>query len=154
MADIPKVYEELRKRHSVLPAFSEIDALFEVSAIEKEGFLLRAIRRTILEDIEYLLHGMEPVFQPENSVAGMHECRFLDEVEKQRFFELYRRLMMLHRRGIIAALKYDDADDAAFIASVCEVWGQLGKDISQHLARIAECWAKESESEERAGYFG
>ena len=154
MTDIQKAYEELRKRHPGLPLFSEVDSLFEISNMEKERFLLRSIRRSILEEIEYLLHSMEPVFQPENSVAGMHECRFLQEDEKQRFFDLYRKLAALHRKGIAAALRYQEDEEAAFIASVCRVWKPLAADVATYLAKIAGVWERESESEEKAGYFG
>ena len=50
MEELIKAYDSYKKKLK-LPDFNELDVEFEISSIEEEGFVLRKIRRKIVDKV-------------------------------------------------------------------------------------------------------
>ena len=86
-----KLYETLRKKHK-LPAYEELDKEFEVSEIEGEKFSLREVRKKVVEKLSDTTALVEQTLQPDTNLADLYESGVLDEAEKKRVFEVYKKL--------------------------------------------------------------
>lgn len=156
MVDIKKAYNELKKKHA-LPDFNEINDEFEISTIEHEDFLLREIRKKIDEKTEIFLKILNSVLQPETNITELHECKEFSEKEKERIFELYKRLMLMHNSGMMAYISCDDKDDASLISESFREWPQVKKQMLEITMKMRDAWKKGtdiSDLKDEVGYLG
>lgn len=151
--DIKKQYEILRKKYS-LPDFDSINTEFEISSIENEDFLLREIRRKITEKLDFYGKILESLIQPDTaSLSAMHECKFIEDDEKENIYNIYKKLMIINRNSIIASLE-SDKENADFIKISFEEWLKLKNDVKSLTEKIKLTWEKETDIKEELGYLG
>lgn len=150
---LKKLYESLRRKYK-LPAFDELDAEFEISAIEAETALLREVRKQISEKVGNVNSLVEEVLQPDTNLVNLYESRVFDEDEKKRLFELYKRLMVVDRNLVELMIANDEKLDAAFIKSFHEEWRKIKPELLRFIRKLKESWEKETEEGETAGYMG
>ena len=149
-----EIYEKLRKKHS-LPDYETLNNEVEISSIEQEEFLIRAIRRKIIEKTGELRDMLESILQPgAESFADLHECRFFDDNDKKKIIEIYKKLMIFNRFSSEAELVADDKKDAEFINEFFKEWGKLKKSVLPFLEMAKKCWEEETEIEEKLEYMG
>ena len=55
---VKETYQKLSKKYQ-LPPFAEIDTAFEISTIEYEEFLLREVRRKMVEKLDSFIKVLE-----------------------------------------------------------------------------------------------
>lgn len=151
--NIKKDYEILRKKYS-LPDFDSLNNEFEVFSIENKQFLLKEIRRKIIEKLDAYAKILESLLQPDTaSLSAMHECRFIEDKEKEDIYKNYKRLMIIDRNSIISSLG-NEKEEAEFIKSSFEEWLRLKKDIGPIMKKIKSTWEKEADVKEELGYLG
>lgn len=150
---VKKLYETLRKKYK-LPGFDELDSEFEISAIEAESGLLRAIRKQISEKVSDVSSIFHEVLQPDTNLVDLYESRVFNEPEKQRLFELFKRLMVADRAMAELSIENDEKMDAAFIKSFTAEWKKLKPELVKFIKKLKESWEKETEEGEAAGYMG
>ncbi|MEE9525464.1 MAG: hypothetical protein V3V78_02545 [Candidatus Woesearchaeota archaeon] len=146
-------YQELSKKHN-LPSFEELDKEFEISTIENEEFLLREVRRKIIEKIEAYTKFLEEILQPETTLANMYEAKVFDEDERNEIFKLYQRLMSLDRLSMELALDENDDKTSKFIKDFFEEWNEIKENLSKFVKKAKEEWLKETDIKEKLRYLG
>jgi len=152
--EIEKQYDELRKKLK-LPEFKVIDFEFEISDLEETKFLLRAIIRRIAEKLDFYSTMLEEVLQPDASnLYAMHETRFLDEDEKKKLYDLYRKLMIFNRQSIEITLEHNEKEDAAFIDNFFNHWKELKIELLGCVKKMKDSWKTETDIKEDLGYLG
>ena len=150
---IEESYAQERKRFN-LPDFNKIDFEFEISSLEETKFILREVRRKMIDKIEHFINLLEEVLQPETTVANLHECNFFDQEEKEKIFRLYSKLMRLNRKSLCLDLSPNDKEEADFIITLFNEWIILKKDVALVLNKMKEAWEKEAKTKENPQYFG
>lgn len=154
MGNIKKKYDELKKKYS-LPSFEEIDKEFEISKIEEdEPFLLHEAMKKVCEKIE-AMHGiLDKVLQPEAHIADMHECNTFSDDEKEKLYDLYKRLMWINRFAVENSMDNDDKKSAEFINTMWKRWAAVKKEFSTAVRKMKESWEKDSIYKEDLKYLG
>ena len=150
---VKKTYETLRKKYK-LPTYEELDSEFEVSEIEDEKFSLREVRKKVVEKLSDTTALVEQTLQPDTNLADLYESRVLDEAEKKRVFEVYKKLMAAIRRSSELALESDEKADAQFIKSFCADWKKIKPEVLEFIRKLRESWEKDTDEGESAGYMG
>ena len=150
---IEESYAQERKRFN-LPDFNKIDFEFEISSLEETKFILREVRRKMIDKIEHFINLLEEVLQPETTVANLHECNFFDQEEKEKIFRLYSKLMRLNRKSLCLDLSPNDKEEADFIITLFNEWIDLKKDVALVLNKMKESCEIEAETKENPQYFG
>lgn len=151
--DIKNNYEQLRKKYP-LPDFESINNEFEISSIENKEFLLSEIRRKITERLEVYAKILESLLQPDTaSLSAMHECKFIEDKEKEDIYNIYKKLMIIDRDSVIASLG-GEKENADFIKELLEDWLKLKEDIKPIIEKIRSTWKKETDIKEELGYLG
>ena len=94
------------------------------------------------------------MLHPEANLADLYESRIFDEPEKQRLFELYKRLMVADRQTAELSVKNNEKLDAAFIRDFSQEWTKMKPELVKFIRRLRESWEKDTEQGEAAGYMG
>ena len=148
-----KQYNELTKKFK-LPNFKELDDELELSDMEETKFLLRVIMRRIAEKLDFYATFLGEILQPDSNLYVMHETRHFDETEKNKIYDVYRKLMEFHRLSIEISLNHDEKEEADYIASFCEEWEGIKKELLIYTRKIKDSWKEEVNIKEDVGYLG
>ncbi len=152
--EIMKLYDELRKKHN-LPDFALLDSEFEISAIDKPVFLLRAIRRKIVERLDDLTKFLDPLIQPDaGSYVNLSEYQALSEGDRKDLMKHFQHVMELYLACIDAELSADDEQDALLIKRAAAEWPKLRESLRPFVKKLAQHWIKAVEHKDHVGYFG
>ncbi len=146
-------YKELAKKHG-LPEFSEINKYFDIETIEDNHMSLKAIAKKIGDKVETFAKILENILQPENDLSSMYECNAFNDDDKKDVFDIYKRLLYLHRKQNLLELEFEDASGIEFIKQSFSEWKELKKQIEKLMIKMQDSWNKKSEKKGDPGYFG
>jgi hypothetical protein len=151
--EIKEKYEELARKYN-LPSFNILDNEFEISTIGEKEFLLREIRRKIVEKIEEYIKLLEGVLYPETNLCDTYECIIFSDEEKNGIFGLYKKLMFINRFSIETSIGEDDKKSSEFIKEAWKQWDGAKKEFLSYVKKIKESWLKEIKVKTELGYLG
>jgi len=146
-------YEEIRKKYTILPEYEEINKEFNISSLEKLD--LPAIRKKIGERLEFCLDVLERILNPEpTSLADLYECKFFTTGEKEKAFDIFKKLMQLYRELLEADLTANDEEQAKIIRKISLEFPVLRKEMIPLIKKLKESWKEDLEHKEILGYMG
>lgn len=149
----PNGYGMLRKRFG-LPDYSAIDNVFEFHDL-KEPYLLRKMRRHIVDRIKEYLEVLEDLIHPNSSVSAYHEYKILDETSKKALYEIYSKLMSHLRVSQRLDFQLSDKQDAQFICQINSSWPEISAGLAQLFSKLGNAWTEEEISDmSLANYLG
>jgi hypothetical protein len=150
---IKESYDRLRKKHN-LPDFDKINNEFEISTLEKDDFLIRAVRRRMAEKLSHFAKFLEDLLSPDASFASMTECRDITEDDKQQIFDLFQKLMYFGTLSSQLDLLCDDDKEVDFIIKFFAEWQAIKKDLNLLLEKIKSSWTEKDSKDFKATYLG
>jgi len=152
---VKEKYNNLKKKHSILPDFEVLNREFEISLIENEEFLLREIRRKIEERFSLFMERIAGALQPEHiSISEFYEFDCFTMDEKTRLFVLFKELRLQYRRFMNLDLVLDDKKEAKAISDALKFWQSFRKKLLPFFESLEQCWAKSFKSREILEYLG
>ncbi len=150
---ISEKYSKLKTKYG-LPSFEELNNEFEISIIEKDDFLLREIRRKLIDKAMHIAEILGSALGGEAPANAMIEFGKLTEAEMKKSIELYKKLMYLERLSVETAIIADEKKDAEFIKIFYDEWKSLKPQILKVLSRLKEGWKEKEESKDDSSIFG
>ncbi|MBS3146486.1 hypothetical protein J4471_02200 [Candidatus Woesearchaeota archaeon] len=137
-----------------LPNYKDLDIEFEISNIEHDGHILRAIRRKIVEKLEFFCKIIENVIFPDaSSFASFQESKSFDESERADLVKLYKKLMIYDRISLSLEIENDDKKSVKLINELFSEWKNIKPQLLTLVKTMTDSWNKDDEAlEER--YFG
>ena len=152
--EIEEEYSSLSKKYK-LPKFKDIDAEFEISALDNEKFLIKNMLRSVSEKLEFYIEIIGSLVHPDgSSISSMYEIRFFTEDEKNGMYMLFKKLMKTHRNIVEMVLKNDEKEQSDFLNKFFADWQDMKKELLKHIEKMKDSWGKQSTIEEDIGYFG
>lgn len=145
-------YKEIAKKYN-LPSYEALDKEFDFSGMEETPFVLREIRKKILEKLNYIKEILEDTLQPEASLSAIIECKYFTDKQKEKLYSTYRQIMQIMRHGLMVVALEDEEKDAQFIKETYKEWQTLKKEIADLAKVLQTCWIQE-EKEEKDKYLG
>ena len=146
-------YEAIRKKNN-LPAYDEIDREFEISLLEDAPFMLRNIRRKIVEKIDFYARFLEEQLQPEPTLPLMYESKYFTEEEKAEVFKMYMKLMLICRASVQLGVEEDDTKTSTFITKTLKEWKDMKPELSAYIKKLRDAWKIDISIKETLGYMG
>jgi len=137
-----------------LPNYKELNFEFEISSIEDSDFLLRDIRKKIIEKIESFIKLFEDIIHPETSLSSMYECKILDDKTKDEIIKLYKELMLLKRKSDLISINNNEKELADFINYSFEKWKSIKPKLLKILNLLLLAWKKDIDVKEDLFYLG
>ena len=154
MSEIKESYDKLQNKYG-LPGFNDLDEIFEISSIENDNFLLREIRKIIINKIKNFSEILEDIIHPNSTVSAYHECRFFNENEKKNLYDLYGKMMGVVRTSNMLEVDTNDELEAKFISDMYKSWPLIKKDLQQIMKKLRDCWREDEIAEtDTSSYFG
>jgi len=150
---IKEKYLELSEKYN-LPSFEEMDNEFEISTIEKDGFLLREIRRAIIDKIELYIKFLEELLSPETDVSSMYESSVFNEGDRNELFEVYKKFMFFHRFSIEVSIDEGDDKTSNYLNQFFKEWNDLKRRFLIIVKKTKGSWIKNIHINEKLGYMG
>lgn len=151
---VKEEYDKLRKQYKSLPTFEKLDFEFEIAGIEEHSFLLREIRKRVMERLQQYAEYINELLQPEPTVANLRESQDFTPKEKAEMYDLYKRLMIAHRAGMEVSILGADREHAAYITEIFKDWEKVKKQMLAILKKVKASWLKDTEVDTHVGYFG
>ena len=148
-----EVYAEIAKKFS-MPDFMSIEKELEISNLDANKFLLRAIRNKIKSRLETYTDMIEDILHPDASVASMHELTYINDVFKQKAFKLYKKLMYMQRTGEYLDIEKSNRKDAKFIKQYFDHISYINQEMKKIIKARMNTWTKQISEEMREVYFG
>ncbi len=149
---VKEQYNVIKKKFS-LPDYDKLNYEFEISSIEEEDFLLRQIRKKIVEKIHRFLDAIQPIVQPEAVVSDVQESEYFEENELRKVFDLYRQLKILDKKALELSADEDDEETAEFISYVFKIWPDMKKQMKEIAKKLQKAWEQEIVSKEETSYL-
>ncbi|MBD3248489.1 hypothetical protein GF336_00400 [Candidatus Woesearchaeota archaeon] len=146
-------YEGLRKEHN-LPKFEEMNKDFEIIDTEESFFILREIRRKIVERIQLYSKVLESILHPETGLSDLYECKLFTEEEKDRIYTLYKNMMVLEKGSLETSIDETDKKTSEYINLVFKEWDGIKKELFWITKKLKKGWEKEEILKEDVGYLG
>jgi hypothetical protein len=148
-------YNLLSKTYS-LPDFEKLREDFDIDKTIESGdsFLLRDVRRTIIDKLSGYLHLLEGLINPANSPMFVFSfMKNLSDKDKIEIKEIYKELSKIQ----IAAMKldtiYSEKTEAIAIQQYFSDWQKLKKRVYSLIENFEKEFEKISE-EKNKNYFG
>lgn len=146
-------YESLRQKHS-LPPLDVMDREFEISTIEEEAFLLRAIRNRVDEKIESATKILDALLHPDAGFSAYRESSVFDDKDREGIIEIYKSLMFFKRQATL--LEFDDSDEAnaAFINDFMQWWSENRGILLRIIRQLRDSWKTDISRKDVVAYLG
>jgi len=155
LSELKKDYEKLRKVYK-LPEFSLLNEDFDIEKIAQNetDFVLREIRRHMMEKVIAYLRFIEMLLNPSNApIFFFSAIKGFTSSDKKLLERVYEELGEFEIEVIILDSKYNEKKEAEFISTISSRW----QSISEEMLKLAEImkrnWKQKSGKSER-GYFG
>ena len=148
-----KEFERLQKTHG-LDQFQTYNDEFEIETIEETSYLLRAIRRKMMDRFEYYSDILEQLISGDSTIRNLFEYSHLTEADKKEMFELYKALMILQRDAAITALSCDEKQEGRYCKEALKAWVSLRPRLGAQVRKMRDSWSKDASANEATGYFG
>lgn len=137
-------YEEARKKYN-LPSFEEIDKEFELRKLESGGFIIKDVRRIIVNKLQSFADWLTPILNPHpESLHSAIETKIFEKQEISDMLAFYKRLGHLIHMSLIASLKTEQ-DEINFIKDILLEYPEMKIKILGYVEKIAEGWARNEE---------
>jgi len=155
LAELKKGYEKLKIRYK-LPSFNELNTDFEIEKLQdrETDFLLRQIRRAMIEKIAVVLRFLEIIVNPTEGQAPLYVFSVIKNIspEMKKIIEkVYKELTVIELGSLSLDIDYDEKNEAKFISEICKKWPLIKKDLKEITKKLGVAWTHEKMHD---GYFG
>jgi hypothetical protein len=148
-------YSELEKKFG-LPSFSKMNEDFDIEKIElkETDFLLREVRRAMLEKNVAYLRFLEMVLNPSNSPMFMLILlKNITNKEKQMMNDLYIELGKYEISSMALDNIHNEEKEAEFINNFYNKWQAVKQNFASLISGFESSWDHKSVKKEK-GYLG
>jgi hypothetical protein len=148
-------YFILEKKYA-LPSFHNLNQEFEIEdlAETETDFLLRGIRKAILEKIGFFSKFIEILVNPGegSSLFAFSIAKTLSQEDRKKLVEIYERISKFQLDSIKRDLSYLEVEEADFIKKIYFFWEEAKKILLSTLEVINSNWDNKSKKSEKS-YF-
>jgi len=143
---LKKEYEIIRKKYK-LPSFSELNVEFEIEKLQdrETEFLIRQVRRTMIEKIALILRFFELIVNP-NEASPVYIFSLMKNIQadtKKLIEKIYRELVTVEISSLNLDVSYDEKTEVKFIKEISDKWPLIKKDLSEITKKLYVSWSHE-----------
>jgi hypothetical protein len=140
----------------VLLTLKDIDVIKRDYDLSEEGLTPSAIVHKITEICELYLKIIQQILQPEEFHA-VYECNEFDENDKSELFDLYKRIIILHRELLKSMIVADENNYLSTIQFAHAEMQDVKPKMIEILTKMQQSWKTETKKDSHKGsmqYFG
>ena len=153
MTETKDMYKKLAKKYD-LPDYDKLNSQFEIGSIESNEFLLRDIRKKIGEKMGIYSRNLDSILHPEATLTDLYESKFFTDEEKNKIFQIYKKLMILNRTSLVVSTVLQDTEEVKFINKASNEWDSFLKEFKKIFEKLKDLWKVDTDIKEHLEYFG
>ena len=147
LVKLKKQYSILRKKYK-LPDFDKLNEDFEIEKLQEHetDFLLREVRRTMVEKISVVLKFLEIIVAP-NESSPAFVFAMIKEIKpetKKNIEQMYKQLSTVEISSIMLDLDYSEKNEANFIKDQNKKWESTKKDLKTVMKSFDSVWKSDN----------
>ncbi|MEM2955983.1 MAG: hypothetical protein QW041_00155 [Candidatus Pacearchaeota archaeon] len=152
---LKKDYEKLRQKYK-LPSFNELNEEFEIEKLQERetDFLLRHIRRAMIEKIAIILRFLEVLVNPAEAQTQLYIFSVMKSISaemKKDIEKIYKEMTMIELSSLSLDIDYNEKNEVRFIKEIMEKWPKIKKELKEVTNKLGVVWTHEKM---HTGYFG
>jgi len=152
---LKKDYAKLRAKYN-LAGFDELNVEFEIEKLQERetDFLLRQIRRTMIEKVAVVLRFLEVLVNPTEATAQLYIFSVMKSISpdmKKIIEKVYKELTVIELGSLSLDIDYDEKKEVKFIKDIMQRWPAVKKDLKEITMKLGVVWTHEKMHD---GYFG
>jgi hypothetical protein len=124
-----------------LPQLSELKARFKFDIVENEK-IFDQIRNEISERLfAFTEKIIEPVIAGADSYSCLFEQEMLTEEDRQKLFEIYKKIQVLKWENNLLMVQPDEQKTAEWVKKTWELWNnELEGELSKTCRKLSNSW--------------
>jgi hypothetical protein len=141
LEELKKAYAALQKRYG-LPKFDELDIEFEIRKIDYDLFIVKEVRRVMMQKLDFMVAVLEPILNPSpSSLHSFIETKIFAKHNIEPMFDFYKKVWQFMHRGVYASY-LDEKSEAEWINEVWKAWPAIKKEAAGYAKQVADGWSK------------
>ncbi len=138
-----------------LPHLNELKETFKFD-IEENERLFDQIRTGVSDRLfAFTERIIEPVIAGSESYSCIFEQEMLSDQERQRLFDIYKKIQVLKWENNLLMLQQNDQKTAAWVKKTWELWSEeLEKELSDVCRKLSDSWSDLKLKTESQSYQG
>lgn len=152
---LKKDYIKLQKKY-MLPSFKELNEEFDIEKVAEHEteFLVREVRKAVMEKVIAYLRFIEMLLNPSNAPMFFFALvKGLTSQDKRILERSYEKLGSFEIDVIELDCRYSEKDEADFIKKVFREWKYIEDEMLKLVEILRRNWNQKSGKNDR-GYFG
>jgi len=146
-------YEKLQKKYG-LPGFEEINKDFEIEKLKSGSFMLKDIRRNMVEKIASVIKLFEMLMNPTSAPMFMFAVlKNMKNDTKKHIENLYKELTSVTISMVKLDISFDEKSEAEAVKSIFKKWMSCKGQIVSICNSMEDAW-KESSKKSDKSYLG
>jgi hypothetical protein len=154
--DLALAYKKLEKKYN-LSKYRELSQDFDIEKLDEResNYLLRDIRRVIIEKISAYMHLFEMLINPSSSppLFIFSIIKKIDKDTREEVNNYYKTLSRFQIESMKLDTIYNENSEADFIKEVFNKWQEIKKAVYELIEKFSES-SKENKEERKESYFG
>ncbi len=152
---LKKDYEKLKHKYN-LPQFKELNEKFDIEKVAENetDYLLRDIRKSIVDKIITYLRFIEMLMNPSNApLFFLALVKGLTHHDKKILEKIYGKLGQFEIEAIGLDCRYNEKAEADFIKEITKEWKEIEEEMLKLVEVLRKNWKQKSRQNNR-GYCG
>jgi hypothetical protein len=147
-------YKKMQEKFR-LPQLNELERTFKLDLAE-DGEIFDQIRLEISEKLfGFAEKIIEPIVMGSDSLSGMFEQDMISTEERDRLFELYKKIQVLKWENHMIAIRPNDAETARWIRKTWDFWNsELEIEMSRICKKLSFSWESLEVENKKMDYHG
>jgi len=154
LKDLKSQYDGLTRKYK-LPAFKEVNEIFEIDRIERDtDCILREVRKAMMDKIVSYIRLVEMMLNPAQAPPMfMMFVKSIGDGDRKVIEEVYKNFIELELRSLKLEIDYAEEDEAKAIKHIIDVWHETEPSLRSLIGIMERNWRGTSEKKDK-GYFG
>ena len=151
---VSQKYKKIQDVHG-LPHLSRLTETFGFD-LEGDEEIMEQIREEVSDKIfSFSEKIIEPIIIGMDSYSSWFEQEMVDDKEKGKLFDLYRKIQALKWENNLLSMKNDEAKSADWIKKTWELWnGELETTLVALCESLSKGWSELKVEKSKKNYFG
>lgn len=154
LKDLKLQYDGLTRKYK-LPAFKEVNEIFEIDRIERDtDCILREVRKAMMDKIVSYIRLVEMMLNPAQAPPMfMMFVKSISDGDRKVIEEVYKNFIELELRSLKLEIDYAEEDEAKAIKHIIDVWHGTESSLRSLIGIMEKNWNSKSEKKDKE-YFG
>jgi len=134
--------------------YTEINEIFELSDLEEEEFVIREVRRKIIEKIANIVTSLDRLLNPDSTYMQMYDVSSLDDNDREVIITIIKKFAIIIKTHKILEYKPDADKDKEFCITTLALYKENIDSVCKILDKLKLAYSNTIEKAQSINYLG